>query len=84
MARELPSIEELFPHQVKLKHKGEAAATALKVMKHLEAKGVMIHTDFYLDMQEDPERILISFRKKKPAKAFKAVKKQVRDSEAEG
>lgn len=84
MARELPSIEELFPHQIKVKHKGEPSVVALRIMKHLESQGILIHKDFYLDMQDDPERVLVSFRKKKPAKAFKAVKKSVRDSEAEG
>jgi hypothetical protein len=82
--RKLPDIEDLFPNVVRVKHKGEPAAVSLKIMKHLEGQGVLIHKDFYLDMQDDPERVIVSFRKKKPAKAFKAAKKKVRDSEAEG
>lgn len=82
MDRELPNIEELYPHLVRLKHKGEAPVVALKVVKFLESRDILIHRDFYLDMQDDPERILVYFRKSKPAKAFKKVKKQVRDAES--
>lgn len=81
MERDLPSIEELYPHLIRVKHKGDAPGVALKIMKHLEPQGILIHKDFYLDMQDDPERILVYFRKSKPAKAFKRVKKQVRDAE---
>lgn len=80
MDQELPSIEELFPYEVRLKHKGEMQGVALAVMKHLEGQGIMVHTHFYLNMMDDPERIVVSFRKKKHAKAFKAVKKAVRNS----
>lgn len=82
MAKELPGIEDLFPHEVRVKHKGAPADVALKIMKHLEGRNVLITKDFYLDMQSDPERILVSFRKRKPAKAFKSAKKKVRDEDA--
>jgi len=78
---EAPAIEELFPHCVGLKHKGEAPSVSLKVMKWLEGRDIMIHRDFYLDMQDDPERVLVYFRKKKPAKKFKEHKKSIRDAD---
>lgn len=80
MDRKLPDIEDLYPHLVRVKHKGEPHKVALKIMKHLEP-GILITKDFYLDMQDDPERVLVYFRRAKHAKAFKAVKKQVRDAE---
>lgn len=79
----LPDIEDLFPHLVRVKHNGDAPGVALKIMKWIEARGVLVHKDFYLDMQEDPERVLVYFRKKKSAKLFKENKKAIRD-EAEG
>lgn len=81
MDSNLPSIEELYPHLVRLKHKGEPPVVALKVMKFLESSGILIHKDFYLDMQDDPDRVLVYFRKGKHAKIFKKAKKQVRDAE---
>lgn len=78
---ELPTIEEKFPHLVRVKHKGDAPGVSLKIMKWLEGRKIMIHTDFYLDMQEDAERVLVRFRKKKPAKLFKEHKKAIRDDE---
>lgn len=81
MERELPSIEELYPHLVQVKHKGDPMGVTLKIMKHLEP-GILINKDFYIDMQGDPERVLVYFRKSKNAKTFKAIKKRVRDGEA--
>ena len=75
----LPSIEEIYPHVVGVKHRGKAMDVALRIMRHLEGGGVMINKDFHLNVLDDPERILVSFRKAKPARKFKAQKKRVRD-----
>lgn len=80
---QLPDIEDLFPNLVRVKHNGDATGVALKIMKWLEGRSIMIHKDFYLDMQTDSERIEVRFRKKKPAKLFKENKKAIRD-EVEG
>jgi hypothetical protein len=75
----LPDIEDLFPHLVRVKHNGDAPGVTLRIMKWLEGRKIMIHTDFYLDMSADPERVLVHFKKKKPAKLFKENKKAIRD-----
>ena len=79
----LPSIEELYPNVTSVKHNGDAPGLTLKIVKWIEAKGFFITKDFYVDMQEDPERVFVYFRKKKPAKLFKQNKKLIRDGESE-
>lgn len=77
---DLRSIEEIYPHTVQLKHKGDCIPLSLRVVNWLEARKIMNIVDFHLDMNYDEERIQLRFKKKKPAKIFKAAKKLVRDA----
>lgn len=79
---DLRPIEEIYPHEVTFKHKGEKFKVCLAVVKWLESEGIMNIVDFHLEMNFDDEagKSAVLFKSKKPAKLFKACKKQVRDA----
>ena len=76
----LPDIEDIYPHYVGLKHRGEPHPLALAVVKFLESHDIMVNRDFHLDMTGDDERVVVRFRKKKPAKFYQTHKKNIRKS----
>ena len=82
---DLRDIPEIYPHTVELKLKDvdDRYPVSLAVVKWLEANGIMNIVDFHLEMNYGIDRIAVLFKKKKHAKTFKEVKKQVRN-EAQG
>lgn len=78
---DLRDIEDIYPHEVTLKHKGDRYGVSLRAVKWLEANKIMNIVDFHLEMNFEEEKIAILFKNKKHAKTFKAKKKEVRDAE---
>ncbi len=76
---ELPSDEDLYPHLVKLKHKGNPWGVGLKVVKWLESNHIMTNVDFILLVNFDDERVAVRFKKKKSADLFAENKKAIRN-----
>jgi hypothetical protein len=78
---DLRDIFEIYPHEVTLKYKDRKFEVSLATVKWLEAQGIMNITDFHLEMNYDEfaGRLAVLFKKKKHAKAFKEVKKKIRE-----
>jgi hypothetical protein len=78
---DLRDIPEIYPHEVtlKLKDLDHRYPVSLAAVKWLEAHGIMNIVDFHLEMNHSIEKIAVLFKKKKHAKTFKEVKKEIRD-----
>lgn len=83
---DLRTIEEIYPHEVtlKLKDVDHRYAVSLAVVKWLEANQIMNIVDFHLEMNHGIDRIAVLFKKKKNAKTFKEVKKEIRSGATQG
>lgn len=79
-AHELPSLEDLYPYVVMVKHKDRPNEVGLAVVKALEFHDIMNNTNFILELQAEHDRIALRFRKKKHAKWLKARKKDIRNA----
>ena len=83
---DLRDIPEIYPHTVELKLKDldHRYLVSLAVVKWLEAHKIMNIVDFHLEMNHGVDRIAVLFKKKKHAKTFKEVKKEIRNAATQG
>jgi hypothetical protein len=77
---QLPSVEELYPYGCFVKHRGSPLPVSLACVKWLEAQGILVNRDFYMDVIGDEDRVEFRFRKKAALKKFKAAKKEIRNN----
>lgn len=75
----LPTIDEIYPFCVKIKHKGFKWELGGFLVKWLEENDLKVVKDFDFELTYDDDRSAFRFKTKKSAKFFKEHKKSLRN-----